>query len=251
MSGWNNPSFRPFQGVRETLPCLPKVPPSGFAYPLDGVSSSHPWKPLSAPNALGLSPSELSSSSVPEKKSPSLLPPSRFPTNPSGLVPAPRRFLHTEKAVPLSPPDLYSGSEAPALLGFRPLRLSLHLTSTKRFSLPVRPLVSSAPRNLTITEPRDPRASLSSGLALSLRKGRRPLWPSSPTAPATRSKCEHVMAYFFGSESLDPLRNPPLSSLPPTPPLLSAGSAPFRVPHAADTRPGFTTRGFPVLPVTA
>jgi hypothetical protein len=83
-----------------------KSRPQGLATLSTALSPPNPWKPLSAPNALGLSPSELFSSRVPRKKSPSPLPPSRFPTSPSGLVPAPRRFWLTRKAVPLSPPEV-------------------------------------------------------------------------------------------------------------------------------------------------
>jgi hypothetical protein len=46
------------KSVRTALPCSPKVPCSGFGYPLHGVSPSNPWEPLSTPNTLGLRPSE-------------------------------------------------------------------------------------------------------------------------------------------------------------------------------------------------
>jgi hypothetical protein len=35
-----------------------EVPHSGFGYPLCGFSYPKPWKPFSAPNALGVTPSE-------------------------------------------------------------------------------------------------------------------------------------------------------------------------------------------------
>jgi hypothetical protein len=49
--------------VQEVLLYLLKVPFAGFGYPLNGVRYPHPGGPLSAPNALGLRSSELSSSS--------------------------------------------------------------------------------------------------------------------------------------------------------------------------------------------
>jgi hypothetical protein len=49
------------RNVWKALPCFPKVPPSGFGYPLDGVSTFQPWEYFSTPNALGLRPSELCS----------------------------------------------------------------------------------------------------------------------------------------------------------------------------------------------
>jgi hypothetical protein len=48
--------------VQEVLLYLLKVPFSGFGYPLNGVRDSHPWEPLSAPNAPGFRSSELCSS---------------------------------------------------------------------------------------------------------------------------------------------------------------------------------------------
>jgi hypothetical protein len=50
--------------VWKGLPASPKVPFSGFGYPLNGVSSPYPWTSLSTPDALGLCPSELCSASV-------------------------------------------------------------------------------------------------------------------------------------------------------------------------------------------
>ena len=50
--------------VWKGLPASPEVPFPGFGYPLNGVSSPHPWTSLSTPDALGLRPSELCSASV-------------------------------------------------------------------------------------------------------------------------------------------------------------------------------------------
>jgi hypothetical protein len=60
------PFFSPFlrSSVRKTLPGFPKVPYTGFGYPLYGFSNQKPWEPLSAPNAQGLRPTELCSFQV-------------------------------------------------------------------------------------------------------------------------------------------------------------------------------------------
>jgi hypothetical protein len=52
------------RNVRMTLPSHPEDPHTGFGYPLCGFRSKEPRRPLSAPNALGLLPSELFSSRV-------------------------------------------------------------------------------------------------------------------------------------------------------------------------------------------
>jgi hypothetical protein len=49
------------RSVWKALPCFPKVPSSGFGYPLDGVSTFQPRESFSTPDALGLRPSELCS----------------------------------------------------------------------------------------------------------------------------------------------------------------------------------------------
>jgi len=53
------PSSAPLTRCPGNVPGSPKVPSSGFGYPLDGVSSKNPWKPLSASNAPGVPSSEL------------------------------------------------------------------------------------------------------------------------------------------------------------------------------------------------
>ena len=49
------------RNVWKVLPYSPEVPPSGFGYPLGGVSSLQPRMFFSTPNALGFRPSELCS----------------------------------------------------------------------------------------------------------------------------------------------------------------------------------------------
>jgi hypothetical protein len=67
------------------MPELRKEPPSGFGYPLGGVSSAQPREPFSAPHALGLDPSKFFSKAPVE---------SRFPD----LRVAPTLFLKTSSA---------------------------------------------------------------------------------------------------------------------------------------------------------
>jgi hypothetical protein len=50
------------------MPELRKEPPSGFGYPLGGVSSAQPRKPFSAPHALGLDPSKFFSKAPVESR---------------------------------------------------------------------------------------------------------------------------------------------------------------------------------------
>ena len=59
MSKFLGPSTAPLTRCPGNIPGSPEVPPSGFGYPLDGVSSKNPWKPLSASNALGVPSPEL------------------------------------------------------------------------------------------------------------------------------------------------------------------------------------------------
>jgi hypothetical protein len=92
--------------VREAWLYLPKVPPAGFGYPLDGVRDSHPGGSLSTPNALGLRPSELFSSPEIEELSRILLSAPTFPYETAWA--SYRRFsglLSPEKPDPLLPPD--------------------------------------------------------------------------------------------------------------------------------------------------
>jgi hypothetical protein len=105
MSKWKRPSSSPgfWPGVREALLVFPKVPPSGFGYPLGGVSAFHPRKPLSAPHALGLCPSGLFSHSVAHNRFPGCVPLLRFPARLSGLATALQRFSLTKRAVRSAP----------------------------------------------------------------------------------------------------------------------------------------------------
>jgi hypothetical protein len=92
--------------VRRVLPDSPKVPPVGFGYPFDGVRNSHPWEPLSVPNALGFRPLEPFSSPEIENLFRSFLSALAFSYETSQA--SYRRFsglLPPEKPCPLLPPD--------------------------------------------------------------------------------------------------------------------------------------------------
>jgi hypothetical protein len=91
------------RSVREGLLCFPKVPFSGFGYPLNGVRDSHPWEPLSAPNALGFRSSELYSSPEIEKSISNFSFRSDvFLRNHEGLVSTFQRLALSGEAVPLN-----------------------------------------------------------------------------------------------------------------------------------------------------
>jgi hypothetical protein len=141
-------------------PDPPEVPPAGFGYPLDGVSYRSPWKPLSAPNAPGLRPSELSSSPGIERMFPPSLPLLRFPNKPLGLLPALQRLHPPGKAVLLVALECLVRVGGSALLGLRPRGLSLRRTSEEAspFSSP---LSSFESNHLSMTRPRNPRVLLS------------------------------------------------------------------------------------------
>jgi len=80
-----------------------------------------PWKPLSAPDALGVNPSELFSNPVIGGEFPHPLPLSRFPEKPPGLPSAPQRLSPTKLAVPLLAPKLLRPGGAFCSLGLSDL----------------------------------------------------------------------------------------------------------------------------------
>jgi hypothetical protein len=91
------PGFGP--GVQEALPCSSEVPPSGFGYPLGGVSSLHPRKHLSASHAHGFCPSGPRSGPVALLRFPGEAPLLRFPAKHFSLAPALQRLKLTQPAV--------------------------------------------------------------------------------------------------------------------------------------------------------
>jgi hypothetical protein len=105
------------------LPGFPEVPTLGFGYPFVGSKLSLPKKPLSAPNALKLCPSEFFSSRMIKGKFPFPFSTLAFPRKTlSGLTPTLQRFDPTRKAVPLNRnPAFYAKSGTSYSLGFHHL----------------------------------------------------------------------------------------------------------------------------------
>jgi len=134
-----SPSFSPsFESVFGALPCIQRRPTLGFGYPLDELFQPvDPWKPLSAPHALGLSPSELFSSRRIGKEFLLLLSVlALFPKTSSALGRRLNGFLPSSKPYPSLPPVGLEPVGALASLGaFQPLGLSLHLPDGTSVSL--------------------------------------------------------------------------------------------------------------------
>jgi hypothetical protein len=91
----------------EAVALAPRSLTLGFGYPLDEMAwLPHPGGPLSAPNALGLRSSELSSSRVIEKPFRVPLPLLHFPAKPLRPCPgAPPACSHPESRAPFLPPE--------------------------------------------------------------------------------------------------------------------------------------------------
>jgi len=196
----------PCEGVPPALPCQREVPLLGFGYPFSGLQFPDPWKRLSAPNVHGLRPSEPCSDLMVGNRFPGPLPLPRFPKRPVGLLPAPQRLDPTRPAVPLVASRVFSpGRGQDALLGFRTSRV-LPSLDRSRASLPTLTLPPFALHDLTIVQARDHRVCSPNGLALSLRRGRRPVWPSPPIASPHLLRSEPAADYFFISERLQPSR---------------------------------------------
>jgi len=126
-----------WKSVQGILPHPLKVPPPGFGYPLDGAKLPNPGGPLSAPNAPGLHPSELSSSIVVPGKFPSPASAPALPCITSAALH--RRFSvsPTMKAVSLLAARRVSpGRNLLLSWAFRPPRLPPHMADPGIFSLP-------------------------------------------------------------------------------------------------------------------
>ena len=112
---WLSPS------VQTALPRCLKVPPSGFGYPLDGVSLSILGSNFSTPHAHGLRSSGLCSALVANLGFPHDLSLVRFSTKPHGLIPTLQRFQPTRSAAPFALSFFFGRENGPC-----PLEL-LHL----------------------------------------------------------------------------------------------------------------------------
>jgi hypothetical protein len=123
------------------LPQPRKEPPSGFGYPLGGVSSIHPRETLSAPHALGLHPSKFSSKALAERRFLAFHFRSyAFSRNLIGLEPALQRTDPKASAVPLNAPERISFGRGRYSLGYVDLLGILSSGSTRKASTPRMPL---------------------------------------------------------------------------------------------------------------
>jgi hypothetical protein len=109
-------------------------------------------------------------------------------------------LIPPKKPCPLLPPGWFrSGRGLLLSWAFRPLGRSLPKNPTQSLSLQVAPLVLSETPTLRSALGGTPGVSGSSGLALSLRGGRRPVWPFSPTFVRDLLGPRKIAGYFFAS----------------------------------------------------
>jgi len=101
------PFFSPLAKRRKNMPGPSEVPSSGFGYPLDDVSPLDPRRSLSTLDALGVPPSELSSSPAVGSRFPKIPPRLHFRKKPNSLSRVLPWFPPTGKAESLlrSPKD--------------------------------------------------------------------------------------------------------------------------------------------------
>jgi hypothetical protein len=145
------------KGVQKGLPAFSDVPSPGFGYPLDGVSSRNPWKPLSAPNVPGLLSSELFSNPAASKRFPLSISSRRFNRKLSQASHLRSDdFFHGISRVPYCP-QMFSPSRnrcSLELLASRALPPLSRDPKSLSLSLPSRLFL---PNDLTITRARDLR----------------------------------------------------------------------------------------------
>jgi len=172
----------------------------GFGYPHNVPFNqlSNPWKPLSAPNAHRLHPSELYSLKMIEEEFPLPSPLLRFFKKPRGLPSALQRLAPILRAVPL----LATGRISPGrgrLLSwvFSPLGLFLPWNLPKKHLPFSAPLSFLALEGLSTRLSRNHRVFLSRDWQLSPRMGRRSVWRFSPSVTRNLFKIKRPSDYFF------------------------------------------------------
>jgi len=141
-------SLRFSEASRPRCPAVLEVPSSGFGYPLDGVRFVHPWKPLSAPHALGLRPSKLFSNPGIENKFPCF--PSALALFPKPCSASDRRlsgFLPPDQPCLSLPPEGLVRAETSCSLGLSDLSGSPSKTPRNQVSLFVPSLCVLGPQN--------------------------------------------------------------------------------------------------------
>jgi len=135
------------------MPGPSEVPSSGFGYPLDDACSLGPRGSLSTLNALGVPPSELSSSPAVESRFPKTLPRLHFRKKPLQLLScASVASSHRKSRVPSALSEGLIRSGTPGSPGVSRLPGPPPILSRKRAS-PSFP----SPRALRVQEPYDPQ----------------------------------------------------------------------------------------------
>jgi hypothetical protein len=186
-----------------------KSRPQGLATLPAASAPPDPWKPLSASDARGLRPSELRSSpAIGKKVSLPLLPPRLFPAKPSrpgsgalgGLIPP-------KKPCPLLLPWVLTPGRGLVLSwASRPFGLSRPKNPRRGFSPRTSPLPFFPPNGLAAARERNLRGFRLFRPGISLRRGRRPVWPFPPTALRYPLGSPPAAGYFFTSGTQAPSR---------------------------------------------
>jgi hypothetical protein len=191
------------------LPCSPRSPVHRVWLPSRRRKQPQsPGKPLSASDARGLNPSESCSSSVIEKKVSRLsFRSGSFRPNHPGLVPELQRLGPPKKRCPLLFPWVFTPGRGPYSLGRYDLSGIPVQNVRGKVSLSSSPLSFFPPDNLTIARKRNPRGFRHFGLGVSLRRGRRPGWPFSPTILRYLFGTPPAAGYFFASGTRRLLRD--------------------------------------------
>jgi len=99
---WRTPFCAPSRRRPDSLPCHPEVPPTGFGYPLGGVSRFNPWELISSPNAPGVHLPELHPLRWSENSFPFSVRPCTFRIDRPSLYVVLRRLYPTVRAVSLT-----------------------------------------------------------------------------------------------------------------------------------------------------
>jgi hypothetical protein len=196
------------------LPCSPRSPVHRVWLPSRRRKQPQsPGKPLSASDARGLNPSESCSSSVIEKKVSRLsFRSGSFRPNHPGLVPELQRLGPPKKRCPLLFPWVFTPGRGPCSPGRCDLS-GVHVQNVRgKVSLFSAPLSFFPPGGLATTRKRNPRGLRRFGLGVSLRRGRRPVWPFSPTALRYLFGSPPAAGYFFASDTRFPSRDISMSS---------------------------------------
>jgi hypothetical protein len=133
--------------------------------------------------------------------------PGSFPPNLPGLAVELGRLDPTEEAVP--PPaslDVYSRAGPHALLGLSTFRALPPEEPEAGLLSPTSPLPFFPPNGLAAARERNLRGFRLFRPGISLRRGRRPVWPFPPTALCCPLGSPPAAGYFFASGTQAPLR---------------------------------------------